>query len=202
MRKIVALVLALALVFRASLVACAEEKNPIETYEDLVFYCNYACMTYPYVYGGDDSRGSEGYDCTGFVMHVYKLRGIDLDRGSIASKGQVITNVNDAHPGDIVVYGSNRSDPEHVAILLNPDTGELVQANSKKVGIVSMTLANKKEWSCLEGMYSQSGYCWGDGDESADPTHVYIVHIEELKLTCDRPDNYEFYRDIQHYYTP
>ncbi len=70
MKRFVCIFIALVLLFKANARA---EGNPIETYEDLVFYCNYACMTYPYIYGGDDSRNLGGYDCTGFVMHVYEV---------------------------------------------------------------------------------------------------------------------------------
>ena len=59
----------------------------------------------PYVYGG---TGPNGFDCSGFVQHVYKKMGITLPRTSYsqANVGTYVT-YDELMPGDIVCFGVN-----------------------------------------------------------------------------------------------
>lgn len=81
----------------------------------------------PYVYGGTSL--TNGADCSGFVMSVYKHFGINLPRTS-GEQGKCGTNVGgiqNAQPGDLVSYAG------HIGIYIG--NGQIVHASSAKTGI-------------------------------------------------------------------
>lgn len=89
---------------------------------------NYACkfIGNPYVAGGTSL--TNGADCSGFVMSVYKNFGISLPRSSYsqstAGKG---VSYSDARPGDVIYYGG------HVGIYIG--NGQIVHASTERTGI-------------------------------------------------------------------
>lgn len=81
----------------------------------------------PYVYGGTSL--TNGADCSGFIMSVYKNFGISLPRTS-GEQGQSGTNVGglgNAQPGDLVSYSG------HIGIYIGG--GQIVHASTAKTGI-------------------------------------------------------------------
>ncbi|MCM1174928.1 MAG: NlpC/P60 family protein [Blautia sp.] len=80
----------------------------------------------PYVAGGTSL--TNGADCSGFVMSVYKNFGYSLPRSSYAQSG-VGRSVSyaEAQPGDIIYYGG------HVAIYIG--NGKIVHASTERTGI-------------------------------------------------------------------
>ena len=89
---------------------------------------NYACQFVgnPYVAGGTSL--TNGADCSGFVMSVYKYFGYSLPRSSYAqsSVGKSVSYA-EAQPGDIIYYGG------HVAIYIG--NGRIVHASTERTGI-------------------------------------------------------------------
>ena len=89
---------------------------------------DYACQFIgnPYVAGGTSL--TNGADCSGFVMSVFKEYGISLPRRSYAQSA-VGTSVSysDAKPGDIIYYGG------HVGIYIG--NGQIVHASTERTGI-------------------------------------------------------------------
>lgn len=85
----------------------------------------------PYVWGGTSL--TNGADCSGFVLSVYKKYGISLPHhaASQAGYGKKVT-LAEAQPGDLVFYAKNGS-INHVAIYIGG--GQVVHASSPKTGI-------------------------------------------------------------------
>ena len=89
---------------------------------------NYACQFVgnPYVYGGTSL--TNGADCSGFVMSVYRQYGVSLPHSSSAlrSVGYGVSQ-SKMQPGDIVCYSG------HVGIYIG--NGQIVHASNARDGI-------------------------------------------------------------------
>lgn len=95
--------------------------------------CQYAkeFLGNPYVWGGTSL--TNGADCSGFVMSIFKKYGVNLPRNSRsqANSGTTIS-VSEAQPGDLIFYGNGKS-INHVAIYIGG--GQVIHASSPKTGI-------------------------------------------------------------------
>ncbi|WP_167958890.1 C40 family peptidase [Anaerosporobacter faecicola] len=82
----------------------------------------------PYVYGGTSL--TNGADCSGFVLSVYRKFGISLPRtsGAQASAGRRVASISQAQPGDLIAYSG------HIGIYIG--NGKLVHASSPRTGII------------------------------------------------------------------
>ena len=82
----------------------------------------------PYVYGGTSL--TNGADCSGFVMSVYKNFGVSLPHSSSAdrSQGYDVGGRANAQPGELVCYSG------HVGIYAG--NGQIVHASTSKTGII------------------------------------------------------------------
>lgn len=82
----------------------------------------------PYVYGGTSL--TNGADCSGFVMSVFKNFGISLPRTSGAQgvAGRRVASISQAQPGDLIAYTG------HIGIYIG--NGKLIHASSPKTGII------------------------------------------------------------------
>ena len=91
---------------------------------------DYACQFEgnPYVWGGTSL--TNGADCSGFVMSVYKNFGVNLPHSSAADRnvGTAVDGLANAQPGDIICYSG------HVAIYIG--NGQIVHASTAKTGII------------------------------------------------------------------
>lgn len=81
----------------------------------------------PYVYGGTSL--TNGADCSGFVMSVYKNFGVSLPHSSSADRrvGYAVGSLAEAQPGDLICYSG------HVAIYIGG--GQIVHASTEATGI-------------------------------------------------------------------
>lgn len=82
----------------------------------------------PYVYGGTSL--TNGADCSGFVMSVYKNFGVSLPHSSAADRnvGAAVDGLENAQPGDLICYSG------HVALYIG--NGQIVHASTSKTGII------------------------------------------------------------------
>jgi cell wall-associated NlpC family hydrolase len=111
-----------------------------EEINDLVMYAMSLTET-PYRYGGNDS--DEGFDCSGFVEHVYKnTLKITLPRTSteMSDKGKSIRDSR-LRPGDLVFFNTRHQAYSHVGIYVgegkfihSPKSGSQIQVTSMKDG--------------------------------------------------------------------
>ncbi len=96
---------------------------------------SYACQFIgnPYVWGGTSL--TNGCDCSGFVMQVYKHFGVSLSHSSYSqrSAGHAVS-YSEAQPGDIIFYYSGASaSGGHIGIYIGG--GQMVSARGVKYGI-------------------------------------------------------------------
>ena len=96
---------------------------------------SYACQFIgnPYVWGGTSL--TNGCDCSGFVMQVYKHFGISLAHSSYSqrSAGRAVS-YSEAQPGDIIFYYSSASaSGGHIGIYIGG--GQMVSARGVAYGI-------------------------------------------------------------------
>ena len=87
----------------------------------------------PYKWGGVSL--TEGADCSGFTMQVYKHFGINIGRnsGEQATRGREIP-ISSVQPGDLVFYANKSGGINHVAMYLG--NGQLIHASNAKTGII------------------------------------------------------------------
>lgn len=84
----------------------------------------------PYVFG---ATGPNSFDCSGFVMHVYKKFGINLPRTS-QSQAYYGTRIsrNELKPGDLI-FSNTYSSLSHVGIYVGD--GKFVHAANSRTGV-------------------------------------------------------------------
>ncbi len=94
--------------------------------------CEYAqqFVGNPYVWGGTSL--TNGADCSGFTLSVYKKYGVSLPHSSRAQANcGTRVDLSEVQPGDLIFYGGKRI--HHVAMYIG--NGQVVHAQSAKTGI-------------------------------------------------------------------
>ena len=91
----------------------------------------------PYVWGGTSL--TNGADCSGYIMSVYKNFGVSLPHSSSAMRkcGYDVGGIQNAQPGDIICYSG------HVALYIGD--GKIVHASTSKTGIIVSNNASYKK---------------------------------------------------------
>ena len=80
----------------------------------------------PYVWGGDEPGG---FDCSGLTQAAYAAAGVTIPRVAQAQydAGPPVPAGQPLEPGDLVFFGADTSDVEHVGIVVS-GAGEMVDA--------------------------------------------------------------------------
>lgn len=95
--------------------------------------CQYAkeFLGNPYVWGGTSL--TNGADCSGYVLSIFKKYGVSLPHSSRAQANCGATiSLSEAKPGDLVFYGNGQS-INHVAIYIGG--GQVIHASNPRTGI-------------------------------------------------------------------
>lgn len=140
MKKLMLLFFAFALM----LVGC--DSKPTRQYavsddqmNELVMYAMSLADT-PYRFGGNSANG--GFDCSGFVGHVYRHSlGVSMPRTSreISRVGKPIS-LSELSPGDLVFYNTQHASFSHVGIYIgdgkfvhSPKSGDMVRTEQMQM---------------------------------------------------------------------
>lgn len=97
----------------------------------------------PYHYG--KSSPEDGFDCSGFVQHVYEKQGIRLPRtvNDIALSLPSILKDN-VQSGDLLFFNTNGKTFSHVGIYVNHNN--FVHAPSQRTGKVLVSSLSNRYW--------------------------------------------------------
>ncbi|NOQ73773.1 MAG: NlpC/P60 family protein [Crocinitomix sp.] len=104
----------------------------------------------PYLWGGSSKSG---FDCSGFVHHVFKHFGIPVSRTSrgYKDKGEEVV-LTESNPGDVILFtGTNAAVRQigHVGIILRNANGTIDFIHSS---------SSKKHYGVTITRYNASGY--------------------------------------------
>ncbi len=88
----------------------------------------------PYVFGG---TSPSGFDCSGYVQHVFAMLGINIPRTADAQYYYGKKILGGMRPGDLVFFQTYEPGPSHVGIYLGH--GRFVHASSHGVMISSLS---------------------------------------------------------------
>ncbi|MDI1230123.1 MAG: C40 family peptidase [Methylobacter sp.] len=120
------------------------EIKPIANYSPMVSYA-LSLQGVPYRYG--KSSPEEGFDCSGFVQHVYGRQGIALPRTTQKiAQSAALTQVpkNDLHPGDLLFFNTNGKPFSHVGIYVS--NHNFIHAPSQRTGRVLVSSLKNRYW--------------------------------------------------------
>jgi cell wall-associated NlpC family hydrolase len=97
----------------------------------------------PYHYGSDNPQ--DGFDCSGFVYHVYQQHGVNLPRRTEDMANQLTPVEKDAlHSGDLLFFDTNGNTFSHVGLYINGDN--FIHASSSKTGKVLVSSLKNNYW--------------------------------------------------------
>ncbi len=97
----------------------------------------------PYHYGSDNPQ--DGFDCSGFVHHVYQHQGIVLPR-TTEDMAAILTPVEKEarHSGDLVFFDTNGKEFSHVGLYVDNDY--FIHAPSQRTGRVLVSSLKNDYW--------------------------------------------------------
>lgn len=122
--------------------ASVQETKSVTDYSPMVSYA-LSLQGAPYRYG--KSSPKEGFDCSGFVKHVYGHQGIALPR-TVQGMAQALPEVqkDELHSGDLVFFNTDGKPFSHVGIYVSGD--DFIHAPSRRTGKVMVSSLKNRYW--------------------------------------------------------
>jgi cell wall-associated NlpC family hydrolase len=122
--------------------ASVPETKPVALQSPVITYA-LSLQGVSYRYGKDSPE--EGFDCSGFVKHVYEKQGIELPR-TVKGMASSLPKIpkNNVHSGDLVFFNTNGKSISHVGIYVNND--KFVHAPSRRTGRVLVSSLKNRYW--------------------------------------------------------
>ena len=112
---------------------------------DLVEYAK-QFLGNPYVWGGESL--TNGVDCSGFVLCIYKKYGIKLPHYSVAqSNCGTKISTSELQPGDLIFYANSSGTINHVGIYIG--NSQVIHASNPKSGIKISTYNYRTPVKCV-----------------------------------------------------
>lgn len=141
-RFLIRLLLSAALALFAGCASVPDIKPAAHSHPALVRYA-LSLQGAPYRYGKDSPE--EGFDCSGFVHHVYQKHGIALPR-TVIKMAQSLPSVptKAIHSGDLVFFNISGRRFSHVGIYVSGDS--FVHAPSQHTGKVLVSSLRSRYW--------------------------------------------------------
>ncbi|MEF3073727.1 C40 family peptidase [Methylobacter sp. Wu1] len=97
----------------------------------------------PYRYGKDSPQ--EGFDCSGFIKHVYERQGISLPRTTREmARSLPSISIHDLSSGDLVFFNTNGRQFSHVGLYISDNN--FIHAPSQRTGRVLVSSLNNQYW--------------------------------------------------------
>jgi cell wall-associated NlpC family hydrolase len=134
------------------LAGCATPPSPpskeAQARGDIATYA-LSLLNAPYVWGGSDLE--TGFDCSGFISHVYrKAAGIEL-RGNAAAMAKAARAISNAEvlTGDLVFFNTKGKSASHVGIYVGDN--KFVHASNPRTGVRVDRLDNRYYAARFEG---------------------------------------------------
>jgi cell wall-associated NlpC family hydrolase len=127
----------------ASGCASVPEIKPVEHKRTPVVVYALSLQGIPYRYGKESPN--EGFDCSGFVHHVYKHQGITIPRTTkeLAQNLPTIPK-SDLQSGDLLFFNIDGKPFSHVGIYV--DNNDFIHAPSRRTGRVLVSSLNNRYW--------------------------------------------------------
>jgi cell wall-associated NlpC family hydrolase len=103
----------------------------------------------PYVWGGESPE--EGFDCSGFVQHVFQRHGIRLPRTARQMAGALPSlDSRSRQPGDLVFFNTTGEPYSHVGIYIGNNA--FVHSSSARGGVIVSSLDKPYWWDHFLGV--------------------------------------------------
>ena len=142
-KNIIRLLLPVAIVLFTGCASVPEIKPAAHARQSPVITYALSLQGVPYRYGKDSPE--EGFDCSGFVKHVYEKQGITLPR-TVKEMASSLPQIpkEDVHSGDLVFFNTNGKPFSHVGIYVNND--KFVHAPRRRTGRVLVSSLKNQYW--------------------------------------------------------
>ncbi len=117
------------------------QSQPLQTSLPPVTHYALSLVGAPYRYGS--TSRNEGFDCSGFVRHVYQRQGILLPR-TAWEMADALPGADELRSGDLVFFNTGGGTFSHVGLFVNGD--RFVHASSSRTGKVLVSRLNNPYW--------------------------------------------------------